>query len=315
MSSNKVKSALVFDIVRYMIEDGPGIRTCIFFKGCPLKCKWCSNILGINAIPDIAFIKNNCTRCYACVNSCPNEALEIDEEGDIHTNYHKCQNCGKCVESCLYNARKTIGKLFTLDELINIVTSDSIFYRRSGGGVTATGGEILYQADFVYEFLKKCQENFLDTAIETSGFAKWYKLEKLLKVANTAFIDLKHIDSKKHFQLTGVENDLILKNIENASAFCSSSSTTFIVRMPIIPGINDDVFDLKATAEFLSKLPGIKPLVNLLPYHAYGINKYSWIGENYGLKSIKTPDIEYVTNLAEIFKKMKLECKVGGGEI
>ncbi len=306
---------LVFDIVKYMLEDGPGIRTCVFFKGCSLRCRWCSNPLGLQAAPKIVYIEPKCSKCRTCLDVCPSQAVLVDNSGRICTDYSKCTACGECSKACPSQARQLVGEEYTVRELLEIVDRDRIFYRRGGGGVTATGGEILMQAVFVRRFLKRCQERLLSTAIETSGYGRWELLGSILAVTDFAFIDLKHFDPVTHLKLTGVRNELILDNIRKASTFCLSHATKLIIRIPIIPGLNDSPADLGRTAEFIKSLPGSIPEVNLLPYHRYGIAKYSWVGKEYLLEQVNVPSEEHMQSKREIFVEQGLVCTVGGSEV
>ena len=315
MQDKKELKGFVFDIVKYMVEDGPGIRTCIFFKGCRLRCKWCSNALGLEPDPKIAYIENKCLRCRTCVDACPNQALSTGDTDSILTDRLKCTVCGTCSEVCPAKARQVIGKEYTVQELIDVVERDRVFYRREGGGVTATGGEILMQAGFVYQFLKQCKERLLGTTIETSGFGRWELLEPILSVSDFAFIDLKHFDSSTHYLLTGVGNELILDNIAKITIFCSTHATKLIIRIPIIPEINDSADNLREIAEFVRSLPGIIPEVNLLPYHRYGIAKYSWLGKEYELNEAAVPSDERMQSKSPIFTDRGLVCTVGGAEV
>lgn len=315
MQGKQALKGFVFDIVKYMVEDGPGIRTCIFFKGCPLRCRWCSNALGLDPDPAVAYIENKCLGCRTCVDACPHQALFTGETGGILTDRSKCTLCGTCSEVCPAKARPLIGKEYTVQELIDIVERDRVFYRREGGGVTVTGGEILMQAAFVYQFLKQCKHRLLGTTIETSGFGRWDRLEPILSVSDFAFIDLKHFDASTHYLLTGVRNELILENIAKTSAYCASHATKLIIRVPIIPEINDTDDNLSKTAAFISSLPGVRPEVNLLPYHLYGIAKYSWLGKAYELNDTTVPPDERMQSKSRIFTDRGLVCTVGGSEV
>lgn len=315
MSNTEVSTGLVFDIVRYMIEDGPGIRTCVFFKGCPLRCKWCSNALGLEACDELAYISNKCLKCHDCLAVCSKHALSKNDQGYVQIDYTKCNKCGDCVQVCESTALRLIGKKYNVDELMKIVERDRAFYRREGGGVTVTGGEILMQAGFVYKFLKKCRESYISTAIETSAYGQWSMLEPILSVTDFILIDLKHIDSKTHFDLTGVGNELILQNIKATSVFCLDHPADFIIRIPVVTGLNDDLSELVKAAKFLQQLQGVMPEVNLLPYHPYGINKYCWVGKNYELQSVVPPSVEHLQNLSGVFIEKGLKCTVGGSEV
>ena len=247
--------------------------------------------------------------------SCPHQAISAREQGGVSTDPLRCTACGTCADACTAKARQLIGKDYTVQELIDIVERDSVFYRREGGGVTATGGEILLQAGFVYRFLKRCRERLLGTAVETSGYGHWKLLEPILSVADFVFIDLKHFDSSAHLKLTGVRNELILKNIVKISEYCLSHTAKPIIRIPIIPEINDASDNLKKIADFIWNLPGVKPEVNLLPYHGYGISKYSWIGKEYELQDVTAPSEERMQSKSRIFIDRGLVCTVGGAEV
>lgn len=315
IQSHPEPKGLVFDIVKYMVEDGPGIRTCIFFKGCPLRCKWCSNALGLDPNPKIAYIENKCVQCRTCVDACPTQALYAGETGAILTDLSKCTVCGTCSLVCPAKARQWVGKEYTVQELVDIVERDRVFYRREGGGVTATGGEILMQAGFVYQFLKRCKQRLLGTTIETSGFGRWDLLAPILSVTDFAFIDVKHLNSATHSLLTGIENKLILDNIAKTSIFCASHDTKLILRIPIIPEINDADENLKEIAEFARSLPGSIPEVNLLPYHCYGIAKYAWVGKDYELHDAIVPSDDLMQSKRRIFVDRGVTCTVGGSEV
>lgn len=305
----------VFDISHYMMEDGPGIRTNVFLKGCPLKCKWCSNIYGIRPQIQLAVRKERCVGCGRCQEVCVHHAIYREEESGYYvTDFNRCAGCMECVEQCLGHARMQIGRIYTAEEVIREVEKDSRFYRRSGGGVTLSGGEILMQADFAYQILAGCRERMIDTAIETSACGKWEDLKRLISVCDTVFTDCKCMDSDRHRELTGVNNHLILENIQKAAAFCEKNQIRMVVRLPLIPGCNDSMDNLTATAEFVKSLPG-HVLLNVLPYHNYGEAKYEYVGEKYTLKDLKTPGKDLLAKVSGVLAEAGVSFSVGGYDI
>ncbi len=290
---------LISDIQKFSIHDGPGIRTLIFMKGCPIRCLWCSNPESQNYHEEMAFIHNNCTLCGECAEICPLGAIERDTfeiDRDI------CDNCGKCAEICPANAKKLIGKWYTIDELIKRVEEDRIFYRNSDGGVTISGGEPALQYSFVSSFLKECQGINISTAIETCGYAKWEHLEAIVKYSDLVFFDIKHMDPEIHKKLTGKSNKLILHN-----AIKTSSIALTIIRIPIIPGYNDSKENIAATVRFVQKLKKFDK-IELLPYHSLGANKYEWLGKIYELSDLSFRAESNFPKLKEMVNS--LGCKI-----
>lgn len=308
------KSGIVFNITKYMLEDGPGIRTVIFLKSCPLRCVWCSNPLGQTSESSLVYLKHKCLSCYACIAACPNEALFVDEEGKVARNLEKCVNCGTCSEVCPVGAREVRGVLMTVDEVLEKVEKDRIFYRRGGGGVTLSGGEILMQAAFAANILRRARDRFIHTTIETCAFGRWEDLQKVLTYTDLAFIDIKHFDPLVHRKLTGRSNRQILDNIHKASAFCLEFKRHLIIRLAIVPGLNDSSDNLKDIAYFLKDLPGGWEL-NLLPYHRYGVSKYDWLGKKYELVDVQPPSRDRLQEIARYFESLGILCSLGGGEI
>lgn len=305
---------MVFNLTRYMLEDGPGIRTVVFLKGCPLRCLWCSSPLGQKIEPSVVYLKYKCISCGACLKACPEQALFWNAEGRVSRDFKRCRNCGECVPVCPVGAREIRGQLMTVNEVIAKVEKDQIFYRRGGGGITLSGGEILMQAPFATRILQEAWKRLIHTAVETCAFGLWADLRDILAYSNLAFIDIKHIDSFFHQKITGCSNQQILENIRQAAAYFLELKRHLIFRLAVVPGINDSFENLQGIAYFLKELPGHWEL-NLLPYHRYGISKYDWLGLEYQLMDVEPPTRERLLELAEFFKSYGLLCSVGGGEV
>lgn len=271
----------VFNIERFAIRDGPGIRTTVFLKGCPLRCLWCANPESMSPTPQLFYLENLCTRCYRCIDACPNKATTKAPDGAIKIDRSLCQACGKCVEACPNKAREISGKLMTVDEVLEEVRKDALFYQNSGGGVTFSGGEPTYQPEFLWHLLKASWESGIHTALDTTGFVKPDVLKKLLEHTNLVLYDIKHMDPAKHKELTGVDNRLILENARMIAVM----GKPMIIRVPLIPGHNDSQGNIKALAEFMLSL-GLKR-VDLLPYHSLGKIKYYRLGMEYKLSDLK----------------------------
>ena len=298
-------TGIVFDIQRYSIHDGPGIRTLVFMKGCPLSCHWCCNPEGQKYHPEIRFIASKCVgeeKCNApCVAACPNSAITL-YQGRPKTDRELCQNCGTCAEACLYEARQLSGRKVTVEELLEEVKKDEPFYLSSGGGVTLGGGEPLVQFEFAKEFLKRCKEHHLHTAIETCGYAPWANLEQILEYVDVIYYDIKHMDPVKHRELTGVSNDLIL---ENAKQLLATKKNQVIIRVPIIPDDNDSEKNIKATAMFVIEAGGKR--MELLPYHRFGVGKYDQLDRKYVIRGKEQPAEEHMNQLRAIVESLGLE--------
>jgi pyruvate formate lyase activating enzyme len=304
----------VFNFTKYMLEDGPGIRTVVFLKGCPLRCIWCSSPLGQTVEPSLAYLKYKCISCQACVAACRNEALFVDEEQKIGRNFEKCTNCGACTKVCPVEARELRGNLMSAEEVMEKVEKDRVFYRRGSGGLTLSGGEILMQADFAANILRRAWDRLIHTAIETCAFGRWEDLRAILAYVNLAFIDIKHFDPSAHRRITGRSNRQILENIRKAADFCRQFKRHLILRLAVVPGLNDSDDNLEKIARFLKDLPGEWEL-NLLPYHKYGISKYDWLGIKYKLVEVEPPSRDRLKELAKYFESSGVVCSLGGGEI
>lgn len=309
----------IFDIGHYRNEDGPGIRTIVFFKGCPLRCAWCSNPFGLSAKPQLAFNQNKCIQCGACIKACSRGYNQF-KAGVMQVDFEKCDACGACIAICPTKARRTIGERISIEELFKTVTKDASFYRRTKGGITLSGGEVLQQYEAAAELLKKCREClFLSTAIETSAYGPWEHLEMLASYCDLVFVDLKLFDKEEHIKYTGVSNELILENIKKLCEMSAEKKAPkIIIRRPIIAGINDEDETTIKIAKFIHDLPG-HPEVNLLPYHNLGETKYSMIGQDYKLEQMDMMDgaSPILTRIRDLTSQYAPENRVsvGGGEI
>jgi pyruvate formate lyase activating enzyme len=280
-------SGRIFNIQRYSIHDGFGIRTLVFLKGCPLACQWCANPESQKSSPELGFIAAKCVggdTCECpCVEACPEGAAALDEKDKPVIDRSGCNNCGACAEACYYGALQLVGRDMDIDEVMAEVEKDRAFYRRSGGGVTIGGGEPLVQFEFTTELLKAAQERYLHTAIETCGHAPWSHFEIVLRHVDLLQIDLKHMDPEKHKSLTGKTNELIIENLKRVLSVKEPEDV--IIRIPVIPGCNDSVENIRQSATFVADL-GFKQ-IELIPYHRLGVSKYSQYGMFYPLGEVE----------------------------
>jgi pyruvate formate lyase activating enzyme len=303
------KSGLIFHIIRGSFVDGYGIRTTIFLKGCPLRCIWCCNPEGQLGCPEIKFTPSECDSCGRCLQICPTNAIQLNPKpGDDKSIIDRelCTNCGECINVCYTGALGCFGKYYTVDELFDIVKKDEQFYRASGGGVTIGGGEPTFQPLFTYALLRKCQENYIHTAVDTCGYTPTSEGFKILEEADLLLFDLKGLGPKEHLRNTGVSNELILTNLKRLDAM----EKAIIIRIPIVPGYSDSAQNIKSTAEFLSRLKSVER-VDLLPYHEYGEVKYAQLGREYKLH-IQPPTEEQLNSIKATFERCGLNVQLGG---
>ncbi len=296
---------LIFDIQRYCIHDGPGIRTVVFFKGCPLRCKWCANPESLNAYQEIGYGRNDCILCGKCVAACKNGALNMTENG-IEIDRQKCRRCFECVKACPTGAMRLMGKWYTVDEVMDIVLKDEMFYKNSVGGLTLSGGEALQQSGFASGLLEKAREHGIHTAIETSGYALWDNLASVVDNTDLVLYDIKHVDNEKHLFYTGVGNKLILDNLKKILKL----GKKVIVRIPVVPGVNVDDETIDGYARLLSEYNIGE--VNLLAFHQLGESKYDMMGMDYSFSGAAPPSDEQMTALAEKLRSKGLNVKIGG---
>lgn len=292
---------MVFDVQRFSLHDGPGIRTTIFLKGCPLSCSWCHNPESQSADIEIAFTAQKCRNCGKCVTECPEWAIDITNPYRIDR--ARCTLCGFCVAMCPAGALEIIGREVTVAELVQEVEKDCLFYQESGGGVTISGGEPLTQFDFVLALAKALKERGISVVIDTAGYSgirndDLEKLRMLVKIVDLILYDVKFIDSAKHKFYTGVENREILSNLV---VLFREFSSKVLVRYPRIPGINDTQSDIQLLIRFLEGLPGVR--IELLPYHRLGAGKYARIGKTYQLENLMPVSVEEMEDLKKKIAK------------
>jgi pyruvate formate lyase activating enzyme len=295
---------IVFNIQRYSLDDGPGVRTTVFLKGCPLSCLWCSNPESMNPLPEVTWRYTTCKRCGTCVETCPLGLITIDEDG-VHIDRKSCDRCGKCVEACVTESLRMCGTRMTVEEVYNVVKRDIDFYKVSGGGITCSGGEVLMQADFVAELFKRCRENEIHTCADTSGFGSKQAMETILAYADLIYFDLKHMDAAEHQRLCGQSNDLILSNL----ALVVEKGIPMVIRVPLIPGYNDSDENITALAKTVADMTKETP-VNILPYHRYGENKYRMTDKTYQLDGVKYPTEEELEKAKQIIESFGLKCEI-----
>ncbi len=300
---------VIFDIQRWSLHDGPGIRTNVFFKGCPLSCKWCSNPESQEKCSELAFFADKCIGCLSCIKNCPhnaiwqNESMRTIDYGKCRDKcYNEAEKGFACTKECYAEALKIMGKKVTVPEILDEVMKDQRIYNESGGGITVTGGEPLAQPGFLLELLRVSKEKGLHTAMETSLFADWRVVERCLIYLDFLFMDFKILDCAKHEKYTGVSNRIILENMKRASEYKKNSKLEIVVRTPVITGVNDDMDIIGEMAEWIREnLPEVK-YYQLLPYHRLGRGKYQNIGKEYELFELKVPEKKL---MARLEKKIK----------
>jgi pyruvate formate lyase activating enzyme len=296
---------LVIKIQRYSIQDGPGIRSTIFLKGCPLRCLWCSNPESQFPYQEIMFNKAKCIKnCSNCIKVCPIKAIikhESENENKtsiIRIDRKACIKCGKCVEACPSEALTLVGKFMEVNQVVEEIKKDMIFYEKSNGGITISGGEPLFQPIFTKEILRLCKKEGIHTAIDTSGYGNWEEIKKILKYVDLVLYDIKHMDSIIHEKYTGVKNETIL---ENALKISKEENVELTIRIPIIPTINDSESNVDKLIDFIKKLKRLNG-IDILPYHNLGVAKYEMLDRDYPLKNIQSPkesDLSKLKNILE----------------
>jgi pyruvate formate lyase activating enzyme len=297
------KLGLVFEIQKMSTEDGPGIRTTIFLKHCPLKCEWCHNPESISKDPILEWLGHKCIGCKTCLEICKQNALSFDKKG-ININREKCIGCGECSEECPSTALHLFGKWWTLEDLFEEIEKDKVYYTKSKGGITISGGEPTLQPEFVREFLKKCKKNGISTALDTCGYASKKIYDKILPFVDLILLDVKEISSTKHKKFTGVANELILENAKWFSEYVRKNNKRLWIRTPIIPGFTATKQNVQGIGEFIvEKLENIPERWDLLSFNNLCQDKYARLDIEWRLKDIPLIDPEKMEELYEIAKE------------
>ncbi|MFI3326577.1 MAG: glycyl-radical enzyme activating protein [Clostridia bacterium] len=289
----------ITNIQKYSIHDGDGIRTTIFFKGCPLKCLWCHNPETQSYKPQIMHNKQTCISCGACVNACPNKAV---------SELSKCKTCGVCTDVCVTNSREISGKDYSIKELVNEALKDEMFYEQSGGGVTLSGGEVMcMDMDFIENLAKTLHKKGVSVNIDTCGFAPYENFKRILPFVDTFLYDIKSINNEIHKKYTGVDNTLILENLKKLS----KDNAKINIRLPLIKEVNAKPDDIKNLIKFLTENNINVEKINLLPYHSTGSSKYERLGTNYKGQNFSSPNESEMKLLEKMFKGFS-NVKIGG---
>lgn len=316
---NEIKGK-IFDIQGFAIQDGPGIRTTVFFKGCPLHCPWCHSPESQKFYPQLSWMSQKCQgteHCGdSCIKACKKNAISYGQTGTnsvtgesvqlVKVDRSICDNCGECEEKCIPGALYICGKDYTVDEVMKIVRRDVPFYNQSGGGVTLSGGECMSQSEFALELLKALKKEKIHTAVDTTGFVEWEKLEAVLPYTDLFLYDLKHMDSEKHRVVTGVPNEQILENAKRIAA----GGGKMQIRIPVIPGFNNTPHNMKATGEFCIGLGESVTVVQLLPYHNMGNMKYFRLDENAVVMEVTPPSDEEMQRHKQVLEDMGLPVTI-----
>ena len=303
-----MKKPLIINIQKYSLHDGDGIRTTIFFKGCPLECIWCHNPESQEYNKEVLYNEEKCLRCETCIKKCPNNAI-YTKENLICLDKENCKFCETCIDYCLNNAREIVGKTYEIKDLIKEITKDMMFYEESNGGVTLSGGEVMTQdIEYIKKLVILCKEKGINVAIDTCGYVKFENYEAILPFVDTFLYDIKLIDNEKHKLYTNKSNELILENLVKLS----EKGANINIRIPLIEGVNVD----RDNKEIIKIIDFIKFLnikkVNLLPYHNIGMHKYKKLYMNYEGESLSRPSDEKLEEIKVLFEKNNFNTKIGG---
>ncbi len=299
------RKAVIFDIQRYSVHDGPGIRTLVFFKGCPLRCRWCQNPESIDRRPEVAFSESKCIGCGECAKVCPNGAIVFEKGKRVDRNL--CDRCEKCAEICYAEALTILGKEYDVQSLMEVVERDRPFYEQSGGGVTVSGGEPTVQFDFLLDFLRAAKQAGLNTVLETCGAFAWSKFEELLPYLDVIYFDLKVAEREEHKRLTGIDNERILANARKLA----DSDKDVVFRVPLVPEMTATDANVAGLIRLLKELE--QEEVHLLPYHKMGESKLDRIDSAQEPLGIEPMSEERIAEIRARFEAAGLRVSIGGG--
>ena len=297
---NDAPKGLIFNIQKFSLHDGPGIRTIVFLKGCPLACMWCSNPEGRGRQVELIQSCDRCIgtdECDRCIAVCLEGALSTGEDGQVRVDRSRCDGCGDCSYVCPSEALEISGEWVSIDDVLRVVEEDDAFYARSGGGLTLSGGEPLAQGAFVRALLIAARARGVDTAIETSGLCNWHTMKEIAPLADRIFFDIKCLDADKHERVTGVPNAKILDNFRRLRS--ELPGVDVVARTPVIPDVNDSEEDIQAIAEFVRSVGGASGY-ELLPYHGFGEPKYGKLGKHYRLSHLEPPTEARMVELRQV---------------
>lgn len=295
----------IFNIQRFSVHDGPGIRTIIFFKGCPIRCRWCANPESQSSRRQIMYTRRECVGCKSCEKACPNQAIYFSAERGVIIDENKCRTCGTCIEACIPMALKSVGEIVDSEEIVKEVLKDSVFFRK-GGGVTLSGGEALMQSKFAAEILKSLKSLCVHTAVETCGYVDYSDIEAVRPYCDLFLYDIKETDTDKHRQYTGAGNERIIENLLRLG----QTEAKIWIRMPVIVGMNDSEKDISDIAFIAGKIKNLER-IELLPYHNLGVSKYEKLGKSYTIsRDLNPPAQEYLYRLKEKIEERLIKKEI-----